>query len=100
MFFKNMENHLYEEITLKLAPSRMHLLIRQGHRSKPKEAGLIPCAPDDICHNNRLNDEGYAMVKSNFNEFSFIIEELKKKRTECSHENKYHKRVCPVKVPN
>ena len=53
------------------------------HLSKLKEVGLISFTPNGICQNYRLNDEGIALVKKYFNEYSAIIEEWKDKRTEC-----------------
>ena len=54
------------------------------HMSKLKEVGLISCTLNGACHNYRLNDEGFAILKRYFNDLSAIIEEWKEKRTECS----------------
>jgi ArsR family transcriptional regulator, arsenate/arsenite/antimonite-responsive transcriptional repressor len=61
------------------------------HLSKLKEVGLISSTPNGICLNYRLNDEGIALVKKYFSEYSAIIEGWKDKRTECCPVATYHK---------
>jgi DNA-binding transcriptional ArsR family regulator len=70
------------------------------HMSKLKEVGLISCTPEGLCQNYRLNDQGFAMVKAYFSDFSALIDGLKEKRTECRPVNNQKKKICQDKGPN
>jgi ArsR family transcriptional regulator len=66
------------------------------HMAKLREAGLITCTPDGVCQNYRLNDDGFAMVKKYFNDFSVIMDVSTENRTDCCAVNKIEKSNCSI----
>jgi ArsR family transcriptional regulator, arsenate/arsenite/antimonite-responsive transcriptional repressor len=60
------------------------------HLNKLKEVGLITCTNEGTYSNYRINDKGFNLLKTYFNDFLGTIELWQGKQTDC----------CPVQPEN